>query len=240
MSKCLIEWPYVAEWEIDPLDPTKMGEIKEILSQPFSYLGKGAQSYVFESADHKYVFKLFRYDLCKFPLGQKIVRQVRKWVGAREKIFLPAQVKIIKNFTSCKLAYSLAQKQTGIVYVHLNPQKYDLPLIHLKDRLYCSHQIDPALYRFALQKKAEPFLKTFLAKKNDLQPLIESYSTLLHELASLGLVNLDRTMGRNFGFLDGRAVQIDFGNFIYCPQNAGNEISHFENQLQAWIEKRLP
>jgi hypothetical protein len=239
-AKCLVDWPHVPEWEIEPLSPEKQKEIIELLNEPFSYLGKGAQSYVFLSRDQKYVLKLFRYDRCRMPLGQQLVRQTRKWIGAREKIFLTPEFKIAKNFTSCKLAYSLAQKQTGVVFVSLNPQKNHLPLITLKDRLGRTHKIDPALYRFALQKKAEPFLPTFYAHIDNVQPLFDSYITLLNELASLGLVNLDPSMGRNFGFLDGRAIQIDFGNFIYCPEHAATAAAPFEHSLRKWLKKRIP
>jgi hypothetical protein len=91
-----------------------------------------------------------------------------------------------------------------------------------------------------LQKKAEPFLPTFYAHKDNVQPFFNAYLTLLQELADLGLVNLDPTMGRNFGFIDGRAVQIDFGNFIYFPQNAHANVAHFEQELRTWLKKRIP
>src|SRR5437868_3279127 len=45
------------EWEI----PQETTEAKIILAQPFYYLGKGAQSYVFESEDGNFVLKFFRH-----------------------------------------------------------------------------------------------------------------------------------------------------------------------------------
>lgn len=234
LAKCLVEWPFTPEWEIDP--PENMEEIRSVLSEPFSYLAKGAQSYVFLSQNEKYVLKLFRYDTCKLPVDE---RTVRRWIGAREKHFLPTDVKIEKNFTSCKLAYSLAQKQTEVVFVHLNP-KSGLPILTLKDRLGRVHKIDPKAIRFALQKKGEPFIQTLYAHRENLQPFIDSYLTLLHELGDLGLVNLDPTMGRNFGFIDGRAIQMDFGNFVYRPERASADTVHFEQQLKQWLKKRIP
>lgn len=239
-AKCLVQWPFVPEWEIDPLSPEKESEIRSVLKEPFSYLNKGAQSYVFLSRDQKYVLKLFRYDCCRMPYGQQLVRNLRKWVGAREKNFLPTEFKIVKNFTSCKLAYSLAQKQTGVVFISLNPEKCTLPPITLRDRLGRTHKIDPSQYRFALQQKAEPFLSTFRAHANNIQPYFDSYLALLHDLADIGLVNLDPSMGKNFGFLDGRAIQIDFGNFIYCPEQAQNGIAPFELSVRKWLKKRIP
>ncbi|MBI3237041.1 MAG: hypothetical protein HYZ48_05010, partial [Chlamydiales bacterium] len=44
------------EWETPPPDV----DLSCILDQPFHYLTKGAQSYVFVSADDRYVLKFFR------------------------------------------------------------------------------------------------------------------------------------------------------------------------------------
>lgn len=205
----------------------------EILSHPFSYMAKGKQSYVFLSEDKKMVLKLFRFDACRVPFGQIFVRNMRKWLGMRPKHFLPLEVEIEKNFTSCKLAYTLAAKQTGLIFVHLNPKECGLPLLTLRDRLGRSHKIDPAKYRFIIQKKIEPFLDTFA--RNQLDTCIASYTTLLNELAEAGLVNLDPKIGRNFGFLEGRAVQIDVGNFVYDPDRARKAPAAFMAQLNRWI-----
>lgn len=238
-AKCSIDWPHVPEWEIPPLKDEKKQEILATLSEPFSYFSKGSQCYVFLSKNQKYVLKLFRYDHCRIPFAQNWIRQAKKWMKIRDKHFLPTNSKIVKNFTSCKLAYDHAQKQTGVVFVHLNPKK-GLPILTLKDRLGRIHKIDPALYRFALQKKAEPFLKTLYDHKQDIAPYFRSYLTLLEDLASLGLVNLDHKMKCNFGFLDGRVVLIDFGNFVYSPERAKDEIAHFQLQLVEWLKLRIP
>ena len=43
--------PFDARWEIPPLRESEAREREKILRQPFSYLGKGCQSYVFASKD---------------------------------------------------------------------------------------------------------------------------------------------------------------------------------------------
>lgn len=233
-AKCLIQCPYIPEWEISPLSVNEKQKIYAVLKEPFSYLSKGAQSYVFLSQDQKYVLKLFRFDTCRMPFGQNILKKFRKWARLKEKLFLPTEVKIMKNFSSCKLAYSLAQKQTGVVFVHLNPKPDFLPILRVKDRLGRCHRIDPAHYRFALQKKADRFKEILTV--DDARPYIMSYLTLLKEIAELGLVNIDVKLGSNFGFLEGKAIQIDFGNFIYCPAQAMAQRDYFVSRLQTWLE----
>lgn len=231
-AKCYVNWPYVQEWE------TKADEaVIGLLQQPFSYLGKGKQSYVFESRDQKVVLKLFRFDLNKAPFGQLAVKKMRHWFGLRQKHDLPAAYKIVKNFNSCHWVYKLAKEQTGVIFAHLNP-KPGLPMIRLKDRLGKSHTVDPNKYRFVLQKKAIPLL-TALRNASDTAPIIENFSKLLCEMADLGLANLDPTMGKNFGVLGGRVILMDIGNCAYVPEKAGEQIKYYEGRLQAWVEKNL-
>ncbi len=234
-QKCLVEWPFNPAWEFPPLSREKKAEITAVLNGPFSYLAKGAQSYVFLSRDQKYVLKLFRFDTCKVPFGQKAMRAFRKWAGMREKYFLSTSLRAPKIFNSCQWACSLAPSQTGVVFAHLNPKSADLPVVTLKDRLGRSHQIDPAKYRFVLQKKAEPF--GVLRSKEEIQPYIDSYFTLLDEIGNLGLVNLDTKLGGNFGFIDGKAAMIDFGNIHLLPEQAADRTAIFSLLLETWLKK---
>jgi len=222
-AKCLIDWPFVAEWETPPLQDA---EILNVLQRPFTYLSKGAQSYVFLSADGKYVLKLFRYDTCRFPFGRLTAEKICHLAHVKPRHYVPAEEKIPFTFNSCMLAYRLAQKQTGLAYIHLNP-KEGLPVLNLVDRLGRSHKIDPAHYRFALQRKAECF---------DCHN-IESLRQLLNELSSIGLLNTDPKLRRNFGYLDGHVVVIDFGNFIYSPEKAKGQVAIFENKLRKTMAK---
>lgn len=234
-AKCLIEWPFVAEWETEPLRE----ELAEVLNAPFSYLGKGTQSYVFLSQDGEYVLKLFRFDGCKMQLGHRWMTALKGCFGIEDKDpIVSIDRKIEKNFSSCKLAYSLAKEQTGLVYVHLNPKNSKLPPLKLKDKLGIPHTIDPSKYRFVLQRRAEKFFAKMLKEPEKREELIRSYLTLLDEIAALGLVNLDPTVARNFGVLDGKVVLIDVGNFIYWPELAEKEKGPFKEGLRKWLAKR--
>lgn len=236
LSKCLVDRTFHPEWEIEPLVSEKQGEICEILQQPFSYLSKGKQSYVFVSQDQEYVLKLFYFDMSRIQLGQNCLRKIREWLQLEEIQERASSFKFARNFTACKLAYELAQKQTGVVFVHLNPRLVGLPIINVKDRLGIKHQIDPTLYRFALQKKGEPF--QFILSQDNKEPMIESYFSLLKEIASLGLVNEDLHFEKNYGFMDGRAVLLDFGNLSLHPDRAQSQAAFFAKKLGLWLGKK--
>lgn len=177
------------------------------LRQPFTYLSEGTQAYVFLSQDQTIVLKLF-----------KNVTGVEKTLEA------------------CKLAYEI-RDLTEVVFIHLNP-KPGLPTIAIKDEWGRTHWIDPAHMRFILQRKANPFFKTLRnASKEERLNLIQSFYSLLQDMSSRGIANLDDSLGRNFGFIDGKAVAIDFGKFVYAPKLTEEREAHLARRLNTWLLK---
>src|SRR5271156_5010255 len=55
------DFSFQPQWEVRPLLEGEQAEFDKATSQPFYYLGKGCQSYVFASQDGKYVIKFFKY-----------------------------------------------------------------------------------------------------------------------------------------------------------------------------------
>jgi hypothetical protein len=215
IAKMQIQFPYHPEWQT-PIQ----AEVIPILEQRFHYLGKGAQSYVFESADQKYVIKLFRYD---HPQSEE---------------------KITLLMNACKMAYDRMREETGLVYIHLNPTKKALPVLHCKDALGRSYRLSLDNYRFALQKKASDFRKTLLEAKGDpkqMKERIDAFLQLLQVRTQRGIVNTDPNLSRNFGFLGDRAIELDFGNYRDCPTlNQKAEMERHAHRLRRWLKKNAP
>lgn len=214
-------------------------EILEILNQPFFYFSKGNQSTVFQSQDGKYVLKLFRYRRSIFPT----MHMLKNWYKHNPKQNF--QTKIHKTFNAAHLAYNEGREFTQVLYCHLNLTEGKLPIITLKvgKRTY---QLALDRYRFALQKKADPFKTTLLsARKNpeEMHRLIQSFVSLLIKRSDKNIRNSDPNLGPNFGFLNGEAVEIDFGNYQKISPNLQKqqeEISHFLISLEQWIAKSAP
>src|ERR1700722_2869530 len=61
VSNFTYELPFNSKWEVSSPSPEQKALIDKILSQNFTYLGKGAQSYAFESQDQKFVLKFFKF-----------------------------------------------------------------------------------------------------------------------------------------------------------------------------------
>ena len=70
------ELPYNTDWEIEPLTHSEKENLHSILSQPFYYIGKGAQSYAFMSEDKKHVIKFFKFKHLRPNWFEKLVANV--------------------------------------------------------------------------------------------------------------------------------------------------------------------
>jgi hypothetical protein len=223
------------KWDVLP----PSDQILTILDQPFSYFSHGNQSTVFESEDGQYVLKLFRYRRSVFP----IIHNVKNFFKKKRKQSF--QTKIHKTFNATHLAFQEANQFTHVVYAHINLSVGKLPTATLKVKNK-TYRIPLDRHRFALQRKASPFKTTLLsAKKNpqEMQALLNSFVTLLIERSALNIHNSDPSLGPNFGFIDGKAVEIDFGNyqkFEATPEEKRSEILDFLARLEVWLQKNAP
>lgn len=210
-----LNFPHHPEWEIDP-NP----KVNEILKQPFHFIGKGAQCYVFESKDGNYVVKLFRYN-------QPCVPQ-----------------KVVDLFNACKMAYDNLKDETGLVYIHLNPTPMNLPILHCKDAVGRRYKFCLDQARFAVQKKAKSFRAVLVeAKKSpiEMERRINELISLLESRTKKGVMNTDPQLSRNFGFLESQAIEFDFGNYrLSCDLDRKQEVKKYTHRLRRWLKRNAP
>lgn len=107
-----------------------------------------------------------------------------------------------KLFAACELAYTRAKEETALLGVHLCRQDL-LPSVSLYGPLGRKYVLPLDTVAFALQKKAEPFLEE---KKGLLK-------SVLQKREAKGIVNKDEAPLRNWGWVDGKIVEIDFGSY---------------------------
>jgi hypothetical protein len=226
--------PSELKWE----SPPPSSEILKILDQPFSYFSHGNQSTVFESEDKKYVLKLFRYRRSLFPF----LHQAKNWCKKKPKQDFMS--KLHKTFDAAHLASSEAQAFTQVVYAHLNLTDQLLPTILLKAKK--TYQIPLDKYRFVIQKKVQPFKETLLSARENPQEmnrLMQSFLDLLEKRSSLNIRNSDPNLGPNFGFLNGQAVELDFGNYQKINPDLKMkkaEIANYLLRFEHWLTANAP
>lgn len=220
------------------LDPADEKEALRILKQPFTYLDRGAQSYVFESQDQNYVVKIFQENRFATPLS------LWKRDDKQKKAITP---KKNTDFRSCLIAYTLAKEETALLYLHLQPTKNRLPKLSVRSPMGQWFSLPLDRYSFAIQKKAKPFQKTLLQAscEGDLALYLCSFLSLLNSRVAKGIRNEDTSLSSNFGFLDEQAVEIDFGRYLQSehflqPDMQRMEKKVFIDQLRTFIERYIP
>ena len=228
IAKIRLEFPFDPQWEVPSL--LSEDEANRILGQRFRYLDRGAQCYAFSSEDGQYVLKLFRFD-------QREKRRSRRYMEER----------LLGFFNSCKLAGAIAPEETGLVYLHLNCTSGKLPILNAKDPVGRPVRLPLDSCRFALQKKVKPLSSTLLEERelHRLSERLEEIVVLLEGRIEKGIGNKDPSLWRNFGFLEDRAVEIDFGNYIARPDFSESscrraELERYARHLRAWLEKNAP
>jgi hypothetical protein len=241
LRKILSNLCFDSRWEVMTPNSEEDHAIKNALNQPYRYLGKGAQSYVFASDDGLYVLKFFRHDHMRIePWHFLLTKEHRK---ERQAL---STMKLEKDFTSYKIAYETLKDETGLIYLHLNKTD-DLHIeILIYDKIGVRHTINLDQMEFFLQKKVEPFfpsLEKWISENN--LPLAKQALTeliaLLKNRFEKRIYDKDPDLNTNFGFLNGHPIQLDAGRFkndrfysnnqVYKPQ-----IWKITDNLKQWLD----
>ena len=237
--------PFHSEWETEAPDP----HLLEILDQPFSYLAKGAQSYVFSSADDRYVIKFFRIYHLTPPAWLVHLKWPLFFQSYRLKKILQKQEELEKDFASYKIAYDHMKEETGILYLHLNKTDFLHKQLTFYDKIGIKHVVNLDEMEFLIQKKAElvypslsDMVKTYGIAKA--KTALENLVVLLCTRASKGIKDKDPDLNTNFGFIDDHPLQIDVGRFRIEETNTQevdrDEIIRITDNLNQWLRAEHP
>jgi len=219
---------------IHPSEAVKK-EAVEILNQPFTYLSHGGQSTVYESQDKKYVIKFFnpRTVIKKnwFDQFAKLRRlNSLKWIT---NTYFRQKQRLKKYFLRYELAFKDLKEETGLVYVHLDPSTSLGQTMELTDKEGNTHQIQLDAYPFVLQKKVELTMHHLdrLLKSGDVEGAkasVKQIYDLFLSRAQKGYTDRLQTLYKNYGFFEGRAVQLDVGRIRKIPAIAENPNKEME------------
>lgn len=236
-SNIASQLPYDSRFDTKPLSREENNLVDSILSQPFRYLGKGCQSYVFASEDGKYVLKFFKY--------QRFTPQA--WLNLFS--FIPAvdkyrlekieekKQKLENIFTSWKLAHDELKSETGLIYVHLNKTKNLNKELVIFDKMGFKSVLPIDNYEFLIQKRASMLTEVIdeqmkTEKLADAKLLIDNlFNTIISEY-NRGLGDNDHALMQNTGVLEGMPIHIDVGQFV-----RNENFKDFDSQAQETFSK---
>jgi hypothetical protein len=236
-------------WNLAPLDPQHEKAVGALLSDRFVYLAEGGQMVAFTSSDGRYVLKLFKFhrfrpspavelcaDLGVFP--DYCRRHIAKYTG-----------KLTAAFEGMRLAYSLNHRDSGLLYLQLNPSS-DQRFVQIVDKAGHERQLPLEKLPFLLQERGE-ILSNALAARLD-SGSIESAQELLQQLYKLysrefamGIYDADRGIMHNIGVVEGRLIHLDVGRLIADPQVfepawQQQELARLSVKLHSWLQRHYP
>ncbi len=243
----LSSMPNHPRWETPSFSDEKL----KLLEQPFTFLGKGDQSYAFLGQDKKTVLKFFRHDhlsprkfLRMLPLPAFLDKLRNEYLSWRSRYDLTPL------FDSAKLAFDALQRETGLIALHLNKSENLPKNVLLFDKIGVRHTIDLNETEFVLQRYAEPIFDVLdrMMENGDLEKakrLLSSVFSLMHFQHQKGIINSDHAFKRNFGVVEHQAVSMDIGSYYRDPsvmEPATNlvEIEKTTERLHRWLKKHHP
>lgn len=238
---------YSAIPSADSSDPLPQ-ELVQTLHQPFHLIGEGAQMYAFRSADGKSVIKVFKAR--HFPHGSLLQRWRRLHCSKEE--MRHAQKRWGEKFADTCNRYLMAFKdlkeETGLTYLHFEKTS-GLPLsTTLLDANKKPYPVDLNNHPFIVQRYAQlvpDYLKTLVdAKQMDLaQTAISSLKELFLHRTQKGYVDDRQSLRINYGFINGKAVQIDVGKIKkveLTPVQTEEVLIRLDQRVNQWIHCYFP
>lgn len=241
--------PNDPRWELPPLASEEQEKVDHLLDQSFTYLGSGGWCFAFLGADGKTVLKFYKHthlhplNLFKDFSFKKLFLDSSPW-NAEKPYFQEF------NFKSCTLMYKEAKERTGLLYAHLNKTNGKHKPTTLIDPSGVRHTIDLDKTEFVVQRKAElliPHLETLLKSKNqeEAEHCLDDLLECLLFFYKKGIRDYDKSIRKNFGFIDGHAVSLDLSSFgpddsLKDPLKHQREILLKTHRVSRWLKKHHP
>lgn len=239
-----------SEWDTPPLTVKEEARLEEILSQPFRYLGKGAQSYVFESPDGNYVIKFFKFKHLRPNFITENLPSIFPFKDYKNRQISRKQRKLYGVFQGYKLAYDLDRSNAGLIFVQLNvPAMHALKMV-VHDKLGLTRRIDLSQVPFVIQKKGTTLRQTMRESLNRGDVLaakgqVDQIFALYLEEYQKGLWDHDHGVMHNMGFVAGRPCHLDVGKFHYDPairrpENYQPDLLQITDKIKVWVGRNYP
>lgn len=222
-------------------------ETFQVFDQPYHYLGRGRQCFVYESEDKKWVIKFFNFRRFYFPEWLSYIPLPQSWEASLRELKGKRQGRYHWTFDSVSLAKKMLSQETGIEFLHFQHSE-GLPSLQLIGPSKRHRIVDLNQVAFFLQKKADHSIFEKLQSHNnqeELERMIVSILSLLLKRIDLGIADDDRDIGINFGFHGNDPLLIDPGRLyldhaLFTEQGFAKELKASTKQLHRWLIKNNP
>lgn len=250
LSNITFPLPYEKSWEIAAPSTEEEKQLNTILDQPFIYLGKGAQSYVFASEDGQYVLKFFKFKHLRPSLFIEALPPIGFLKTYKEKQAARKERKLFGVFKSYRLAYDVDKKESGLIFIQLNTENNPERYVTIIDKIGIKRTIDLQNYPFILQYKGETLRVVLdqLLKKQDIDTAeirLGQILDLYAEEYAKGVYDHDHGIMQNTGFVGDRPIHLDVGKLLSEEQMRDKKYAKEDVQIVArninlWVSKNYP
>ncbi|GAB4225659.1 MAG: hypothetical protein Tsb0021_00750 [Chlamydiales bacterium] len=225
--------PYNPNWEVEQIFSNNL--FKRAFSQRYFYLGKGCQSYVFESEDGIFVIKFFKFKHLKDPFFLKLWPFSSLFCKTLTHKLFKKEIKRDQLFLGCKHAFERLKEETGLLFLHLNKTNFIHKKIEVIDKLGFSHHLELDETIFILQKKAKPCSDVIREAINvDSFDVLRQITREIYRLILIrnlkGMEDKDPAFIQNIGFNDTKAMILDVGH-LHARDRAIN-IEELKNDIR--------
>jgi hypothetical protein len=239
VSKITSSLAYRAAWDV----PQDCRLAQQILTQKFILWTSGSQTYAFLSEDGQYVLKCFKHHRWR----PKTCLAYLPFPGNRfREDYLERERQRDEVFRSCATAFRELPEQTGSLFLHLNRTRGLRQRLTLVDKKGRAVVLELDHMTFVLQKRAAPLYPTIDAcmARGDLlgaQQVIAAVFALLRDFERRGVTDNDPILRRNFGLIDGKAVQFDVSSLRIDPALAHRgDIRRITQSFRRWVGEHHP
>lgn len=244
------DFPYHPEWEVRSLREEEQAVLMQALDQPYHYLGKGCQSYVFLSQDKEFVIKFFKYQRFRLQPWLTYSPPLPALVKYREQKLEKKGQKLAGFMQSWKVAFEHLKDETGLIFVHLNKTTHLHKELLIYDKIGRAHQINLDQTEFCIQRRADMLCASLLdfKKRGDIQGAKQLIVDLLDLIVSeyhRGLADNDHALMQNTGVAQGKPVHIDVGQFVINDDVKETAVYHQElftkmYKFKLWLKEEYP
>ncbi len=233
------------KWNNDISSPI----LDQVLTQKFTYLGRGTQSYVFESQDQKYVIKFIKMNHLTPNKWLKHLPAPLLSNLKYKKVFKREQ-KLHQLFDSLQYAYREFKDESGLLFIHINRTKNWNKKVTLTGKKGETFTLSLDDIPFIIQEKAELIYRRLfrLIKANnneEAKNCVRALLKLVWTRGCKGLFDHDRSVSNNFGFVNEKPIQFDIGELYHVDSEkklpaAAEEVHRIARRIGAKIEATHP
>jgi hypothetical protein len=221
-----------------------LNEVNKILDQPFRYLARGRQSFVFVSDDDKYVIKFLnsrRYDVSLLKHNFIKSKYIKKHYEKRITRFS-------EDIKALDLACKDFKDEAALIFVHPFKTHCFKNNFVFYDKLNRKNEIDLNEVVFILQKKACDVFYTAFEKADDelKNHYILGYLNVIEKRARALVIDsdLDRKYS-NYAVVKDKVITIDIGRTYFDeklkdPYFFNKEIIRSTKTLRRYLAKNHP